>query len=81
MSYVDGFVATVPTANQEAYCQHAEIAAAIFNPRANVSMPAICPWKRSTGSKLSRRTFAAKLVPPVVNPPIFKMRRMTCAPR
>ena len=30
MSYVDGFVAAVPTANQEAYRQHAEIAAAIF---------------------------------------------------
>ena len=30
MSYVDGFVAAVPTANQEAYRQYAEIAAAIF---------------------------------------------------
>ncbi|MBK8185124.1 MAG: DUF1428 domain-containing protein [Candidatus Competibacteraceae bacterium] len=30
MSYVDGFVAAVPTANREAYRQHAAAAAAVF---------------------------------------------------
>ena len=30
MNYVDGFVAAVPTANRDAYIQHAEQAAALF---------------------------------------------------
>ena len=30
MAYVDGFVAAVPTANQEKYLEHAKIAAALF---------------------------------------------------
>lgn len=30
MTYVDGFVASVPTANREAFRQHAEIAAAVL---------------------------------------------------
>ncbi len=30
MSYVDGFVAAVPTANRDAYRKHAEAAAAVF---------------------------------------------------
>ena len=30
MSYVDGFVAAVPTANRELYRKHAETAAAVF---------------------------------------------------
>jgi uncharacterized protein YbaA (DUF1428 family) len=30
MNYVDGFIAAVPTANRDAYRQHAEIAAAVF---------------------------------------------------
>ena len=30
MNYVDGFVAAVPTANREAYRQHAEKAAVVF---------------------------------------------------
>ena len=30
MTYVDGFVAAVPTANREAYKEHAEAAAAVF---------------------------------------------------
>lgn len=30
MNYVDGFVAAVPTANREAYLNHAERAAALF---------------------------------------------------
>ncbi|MDF1585804.1 DUF1428 domain-containing protein [Marinimicrococcus flavescens] len=30
MSYVDGFVAAVPTANREAYRRHAEAAASVF---------------------------------------------------
>src|SRR6516164_6061097 len=34
----------------------ARILAAIFRPQANVSMPPMWAWKRSIGSKLSRRT-------------------------
>lgn len=30
MSYVDGFVAAVPTKNREAYRKHAELAASVF---------------------------------------------------
>jgi len=30
MSYIDGFVAAVPTANRDAYKKHAERAAVIF---------------------------------------------------
>lgn len=30
MSYVDGFVAAVPTANRETYRKHAEVAGAVF---------------------------------------------------
>ena len=30
MTYVDGFVAAVPTANKQAYIKHAEISAALF---------------------------------------------------
>ena len=45
------------------------IAAAIFRPRAKASMPPMWAWNRSTGSKLSRRTLASKLTPPVVKPP------------
>ena len=30
MSYVDGFVAAVPTANREAYREHSEKALAVF---------------------------------------------------
>ena len=30
MSYIDGFVAAVPTANRDAYKRHAELAAVIF---------------------------------------------------
>ena len=30
MSYVDGFVAAVPTANREKYRKHAETAAVVF---------------------------------------------------
>lgn len=30
MSYVDGFVAAVPTANRDAFRRHAEVAAAVF---------------------------------------------------
>ena len=30
MSYVDGFVAAVPTANRETYRKHAELAAVVF---------------------------------------------------
>ncbi|CAG4914598.1 DUF1428 domain-containing protein [Paraburkholderia gardini] len=30
MTYIDGFVAAVPTASREAFTQHAEVAAAVF---------------------------------------------------
>jgi len=30
MSYIDGFVAAVPTANKAAYLQHAQVAAVVF---------------------------------------------------
>ena len=30
MTYVDGFVAAVPTANRDAYLRHAQVAAAVF---------------------------------------------------
>ena len=30
MSYIDGFVAAVPTANREKYVRHAELAAVVF---------------------------------------------------
>ncbi len=38
MKYVDGFVAAVPTANREAYRQHAEIAAAVFKDQGALSV-------------------------------------------
>ena len=37
MSYVDGFVAAVPTANREVYRRHAEEAAAIFKEQGALS--------------------------------------------
>ena len=38
MSYVDGFIAAVPTANKEAYRRHAEIAAAVFKKCGAISL-------------------------------------------
>jgi uncharacterized protein YbaA (DUF1428 family) len=38
MTYVDGFVAAVPTANREAYRKHAEVAAAVFKEHGAVSV-------------------------------------------
>jgi uncharacterized protein YbaA (DUF1428 family) len=38
MTYVDGFVAAVPTANREAYREHAEVAAAVFKEHGAVSV-------------------------------------------
>lgn len=38
MSYIDGFVAAVPTANRDAYLQHAQEAAAIFKEYGALSM-------------------------------------------
>lgn len=38
MSYIDGFLCAVPTANQEAYCKHAEVAAAIFKENGAASV-------------------------------------------
>ncbi|MNG02514.1 hypothetical protein D3C85_1492250 [compost metagenome] len=38
MSYVDGFIAAVPTAKREQYLKHAEIAAAIFKENGALSV-------------------------------------------
>lgn len=38
MTYVDGFVAAVPTANKAAYREHAEIAAALFREHGALSV-------------------------------------------
>ena len=38
MSYVDGFIAAVPTANREKFKKHAEIAAAIFKENGALSL-------------------------------------------
>ncbi|MBF0676064.1 DUF1428 domain-containing protein [Pseudomonas sp.] len=38
MSYVDGFVVAVPTANKEAYRQHAESAAAVFKEHGAIKL-------------------------------------------
>lgn len=38
MTYVDGFVAAVPTANREAYRKHAEETAAIFKEHGALSL-------------------------------------------
>ncbi len=38
MSYVDGFVAAVPTANREAYRRHAELAAKMFKEHGALSV-------------------------------------------
>ena len=38
MSYVDGFIAAVPTAQREQYLKHAEIAAAIFKENGALSV-------------------------------------------
>jgi uncharacterized protein YbaA (DUF1428 family) len=38
MSYIDGFVAAVPTANRAAYRHHAEITAAVFKEHGALSV-------------------------------------------
>ncbi|MGF1543218.1 MAG: DUF1428 domain-containing protein [Parvularculaceae bacterium] len=38
MTYVDGFVAPVPTANKDAYLKHAELAASVFKEHGAVSV-------------------------------------------
>ena len=38
MSYIDGFVAAVPTANKEKYLKHAELSAAIFKEHGALSI-------------------------------------------
>jgi len=44
MTYVDGFVAAVPTANREIYKKHAEAAAVVFKEHGAVKV--ICASKR-----------------------------------
>jgi uncharacterized protein YbaA (DUF1428 family) len=38
MSYVDGFVAAVPSANRDAYRRHAEVAASVFKEHGALSV-------------------------------------------
>jgi uncharacterized protein YbaA (DUF1428 family) len=38
MTYVDGFVAAVPSANRDAYRRHAEVAAAVFKEHGALSV-------------------------------------------
>ena len=38
MSYIDGIIAAVPTANKEAYRRHAEISAAVFKKHGAISL-------------------------------------------
>jgi uncharacterized protein YbaA (DUF1428 family) len=38
MTYVDGFVAAVPTANRDAYRKHAEVAAGVFKEHGALSV-------------------------------------------
>lgn len=42
MSYIDGFVAAVPTANKEAYIQHAQLAASVF--KAHGAIKVVDTW-------------------------------------
>ena len=58
-------------------CRRRASRAAIFRPRAKASMPPMWAWNRSIGSKLSRRTLASKLTPPVVKPPYLSTRTCT----
>ena len=51
-------------------------AAALFSRRAKASIPPMWAWNRSTGSKLSRRTLASKLIPPGDSPPYFRIESM-----
>jgi uncharacterized protein YbaA (DUF1428 family) len=38
MTYIDGFVAAVPTANRDAYRKHAEVASAVFKDHGALSV-------------------------------------------
>ena len=38
MTYIDGFVAAVPTANRDAYRKHAEMAASVFKEHGALKM-------------------------------------------
>ena len=60
MSYVDGFVAAVPTANREKFKQHAEAAAAIFKEFGALSV-AECWGDDVPEGKLTSFPMAVKL--------------------
>jgi uncharacterized protein YbaA (DUF1428 family) len=60
MSYVDGFVAAVPTANREKFKQHAESAAAIFKEYGALSV-AECWGDDVPEGKLTSFPMAVKL--------------------
>jgi uncharacterized protein YbaA (DUF1428 family) len=42
MTYIDGFVAAVPTANRDAYRKHAEMAAPVFKEHGALKMVECC---------------------------------------
>ncbi|MFJ2690696.1 DUF1428 domain-containing protein [Pseudomonas sp. NPDC087336] len=60
MSYVDGFVAAVPTANREKFRKHAEMAAAIFMENGALSL-AECWGDDVPDGKLTSFPMAVKL--------------------
>jgi len=62
MSYVDGFVAAVPTANREKFKKHAEMAAAIFMENGALSL-AECWGDDVPDGKLTSFPMAVKLEP------------------
>lgn len=60
MSYVDGFVAAVPTANRDAYLRHAREAAAVF--RENGALQVVECWGDDVpDGKLTSFPMAVKL--------------------
>ena len=62
MNYIDGFVAPVPTANRDAYRQHAEMSAAIF--KAHGALKIVECWGDDVPEgKLTSFPFAVKLEP------------------
>ena len=60
MSYVDGFIAAVPTANREKFKKHAEIAAMIFKENGALSL-AECWGEDVPEGKVTSFPMAVKL--------------------
>lgn len=62
MDYIDGFVAAVPTANREAYLQHARMAAGVF--KAHGALRVIETWGDDVPEgKVTSFTLAVKCEP------------------